>query len=204
MIYFTDSTERYCPPEYSGTFEASLLDIAEHQRTGRFMSYNPNSNEVKVLATGIQFANGVAVSPNGRHALIVETGDFRIYRFQIADADNSELEILLDGLSGYPDNLTRGLDGRYWLGFTKPRSKVIESLAEKPRLRQALFTLLPASLRPVPPAYGDVMAIDIEGNIIERLQDPNPHYPDTTGVTETEKRLYIHSLHASGLGFLER
>lgn len=204
MIYFTDSTERFCPPDYAGTFEASMFDIAEHQYTGRFMSYNPKTKEVRVLATGIQFANGVSVSPDGKFALIAETGDCRILRYQLSGEGKGEMKTLLDGLSGYPDNLTRGLDGRYWLGFTKPRSKLIEALANYPRLRQALFILIPARLRPVPPPFGHIIAIDVDGNVLERHQDPEPHYPDTTGATETPTGLYIHSLHAHGLGLMPR
>ena len=46
-----------------------------------------------------------------------------------------QARVLLDNLPGFPDNVTRGADGRYWTGFTKPRSKTIDDLARKPFLR---------------------------------------------------------------------
>jgi len=34
------------------------------------------------------------------------------------------------------------------------------------------------------------------------LQDPTGTYPETTGVTEAEDRLYIQSLHSKTIGFV--
>ena len=65
--------------------------------------------------------------------------------------------VLLDNLPGYPDNLMRGLDGRIWLGFTKPRSAVVDRMAPYPWLRR-LTLRLPRAMWPVPPAYGHVIA----------------------------------------------
>jgi hypothetical protein len=56
----------------------------------------------------------------------------------------------------------------------------------------------------VPPAYGHVMAFTEDGKIVAVLQDPSGAYPETTGVTETPERLYVHSLHARGLGWRPR
>ena len=79
--------------------------------------------------------------------------------------------VVLDNLPGFPDNLTRGPDGRYWTGFTKPRSAAIDSMSGKPWLR-ALTLRLPKSLWPVPPVYGHVLAFDEQGRVLSDLQDP--------------------------------
>ena len=49
----------------------------------------------------------------------------------------------------------RGLDGRIWLGFAKPRNPTIDNMADKPFLRR-LTLRLPRALWPVPKAYGHV------------------------------------------------
>jgi hypothetical protein len=36
------------------------------------------------------------------------------------------------------------------------------------------------------------------------LQDPAGTYPETTAVTETRERLYVQSLHAKVIGWLQR
>lgn len=202
-IYFTDSSNRFCPPDYGGTYRASLFDIIEHRSTGRLLAFDPTNGVFRVLLDGLQFANGVAVTADGQRAMVVETGACRVLTYYLSGPKAGTAEPLLTAMPGYPDNLTRGLDGRYWLGFTKPRSALMDALADWPYLRKVLIRL-PQSLYPVPPAFGHVIAINEEGEILRRLQDPQPEYPDTTGVTETPDGLYIHSLHAEGLGWLSR
>jgi hypothetical protein len=63
---------------------------------------------------------------------------------------------------------------------------------------------LPRALWPVPPAYGHVFAFDESGRVLADLQDPAGAYPDTTAVTEAGDRLYVQSLHAKALGWLEK
>jgi hypothetical protein len=63
---------------------------------------------------------------------------------------------------------------------------------------------LPRFLLPLGTPYGHVFAIDEEGRVTENLQDPSGAYPETTSATETAERLYIHSLHAHGIGWLPR
>jgi sugar lactone lactonase YvrE len=109
--------------------------------------------------------------------------------------------VVIDNLPGFPDNLTRGADGRYWTGFTKPRSATIDSIAGKPWLR-ALTLRLPKSLWPVPPAYGHVIAFDEQGKVLLDLQDPAGKLPETSGATEHEGQLYVQSLHATTFGVL--
>ncbi len=111
--------------------------------------------------------------------------------------------MILANLPGYPDNLMRGLDGRLWVGFAKPRGKAIDAMASYPLLRKMTLRL-PRAFWPVPPAYGHVMAFDETGKVLLDLQDPQGTYPETTGVTETPDRLYIQSLHAKALGWLPK
>jgi sugar lactone lactonase YvrE len=111
--------------------------------------------------------------------------------------------VLFDNLPGYPDNLMRGLDGKIWLGFAKPRNPTIDKMADKPFMRK-LTLRLPRALWPIPKTYGHVMAFTEDGKVVADLQDPSGAYPETTAVTETRERLYIQSLHAKGLGWLPK
>lgn len=197
-IFLTDSTQRFCPPEHGGTFEASLHDITEHRRTGRLLAFHEDSGALDVIMDDLQFANGTAVSEDGRYVLVVETGDCRVWRY---DRQLEERTLLLEGLPGFPDNLTRGLHGRFWLGFTKPRSAFLDNHAGRPWVRR-LVARLPRALYPVPPSYSHILAIDVNGQVVERHQDPAGGYPEATGATESGKGLYVHSLTAPELGFL--
>ena len=206
-IFFSDASTRFAPAQWGGTFEASVLDIIEQSATGRVFEYVPGRGSLRIVAHGISFANGLALANDGLSLLVVETGRYRVWRIDTAAQDldvripSPQASVLLDNLPGFPDNLMRGLQGRLWLGFTKPRSATVDAMAPHPFLRK-LTLRLPRALWPVPPAYGHVIAFTQDGRIVADLQDPAGGYPGTTAVTETPERLYIQSLQADTLGWL--
>lgn len=208
-IYVSDASTRFAPARWGGTFEASVLDILEQSSTGRLLEYDPATRATRVVARGLSFANGVALSQDGQFLFVSETGKYRVWKISVnareldvAQAD-PQASVLLDRLPGYPDNLLRGRDGKIWLGLAKPRNPTVDQLADRPFLRK-LTLRLPRALWPVPPSYGHVIAFTEDGNIVADLQDPSGAYPETTGVTETPDRLYIQSLHANSLGWLAK
>jgi sugar lactone lactonase YvrE len=205
-IYLSDASTRFAPALWGGTFEASVLDILEQSSTGRILEYDPATRATRVVAKGLSFANGVALSQDGKTLFVAETGKYRVWKISV-DASNLDVaqaspqaSVLLDNLPGYPDNLMRGLDGKIWLGLAKPRNPAIDNMAGKPFLRK-LTLRLPRAMWPIPKSYGHVMAFTEDGKIVADLQDPGGAYPETTAVTETADKLYIQSLHAKGLGW---
>ena len=208
-IYFTDASTRFAPVNWKGTFEASILDILEQSSTGRILEYDPEHKTTRIIAKGLSFANGIALSSDEKALFVCETGKFRVWKIQVT-ADEIDVtqnsphaSVLLDNLPGYPDNLMRGLNGKIWLGFVKPRNPVIDAMSDKPFLRKVTLRL-PRTLWPVPKAYGHVMAFTENGQVVADLQDPAGAYPETTAITETRERFYVQSLHAKGLGWLPR
>ncbi len=216
-MYLSDATTRFAPKDWGGTFEASVLDILEQSSTGRIIEYDPATKTTRIVATGLSFANGVALSANERHIYVAETGKYRIWRIEVNAVDldvrqtsglSGATHIVLPNLPGYPDNLMRGLptaDGKpkLWVGLAKPRSQVVDGMAEKPLLR-SITLRLPRFLWPIPPRYGHVIAFTEDGTIVQDLQDPTGVYPETTSVLETKERLYIQSLHAKNIGWMKR
>lgn len=215
-IYFSDSSTRFGAREFGGTFAASILDILEHSSSGRVLEYDTVSKKTRVVLQDLCFANGLALSQDEKSLFVAETGEYRVWKIDptlasfsareaarqaAASGGNPRARILLSNLPGYPDNLMRGLDGKIWLGLAKPRAAAIDKMADKPWLRSVTLRL-PRALWPVPKAYGHVFAFDEEGKVVRDLQDPAGTYPETTGVLETEDRLYIQSLHAHSLGWL--
>jgi len=210
-MYFTDASQRFSPREI-GTFDAALLDILEAACTGRVLMYEPDSGRSSVVIGGLCFPNGVALSGDERHLFVAETGEYRIWKVDLAargvDAraigasGDSRARVIAANVPGFPDNLTRSAEGRLWTGLTKPRSGAVDGMADKPWLR-AVTIRLPRALWPVPPAYGHVIGFDEDGRVVADLQDPAGRLPETSGVTEHRGRLYIHSLHAPALGILD-
>jgi len=209
-MLLTDASQRLSPQEY-GTFDAALFDILEHSCTGRVLEFDPAAGTTRVVARGLCFPNGVALTADEQSLIVAETGTYRILKIARASQDidagqvlrerGAGVTVLLDSLPGFPDNVTRGADGRYWTGFTKPRSDAVDDMSGKPWLR-ALTLRLPRVLWPVPPAYGHVIAFDEAGRVLLDLQDPAGKLPETSGATEHKGRLYVQSLHASALGIV--
>ena len=208
-MYLSDASTRFAPKDWGGTFEASILDILEQSSTGRILEYDPANKTTRVVAKGLSFANGVALSQDEQTLFVNETGKYRVWKISVSAKDldistpSDQAKLLFDNLPGYPDNLMRGLDGKIWLGLAKPRNPTIDNLATKPFMRK-LTLRLPRAMWPVPKAYGHVMAFTEDGKVVADLQDPSGAYPETTGVTETNDRLYIQSLHAKGLGWMPK
>ena len=208
MVYFTDASERFGAKTFGGIFEASILDALEHSCTGRLLAYDPRSQATRLILGDLCFANGLALSTDGHYLFVAETAAYRVWKVattavnQTAARTGDDAWLLRINLPGFPDNLMRGRDGRIWVGLAKPRSAFLDNTARQPWLR-ALSLRLPRWLWPIPRPYGHVIAMLEDGRIVADLQDPSGEYPETTGVTETESRLYIQSLHAGALGWLK-
>lgn len=208
-IYFTDASTRFAPADWGGTYEASVLDILEQAASGRVLAHDPATATTRVVARGFSFANGIALSSDGQALFVAETGRYRVWKIDArardldAQSGSPQARVLLDNLPGYPDNVMRGRDGRIWVGLFRPRNPAADGLAERPFMRKVLLRL-PRALLPLGKPYGHVFAVDEDGRVVEDLQDPTGIYPETTGATETADRLYIHSLHAHGIGWLPR
>ncbi len=219
-IWLTDASRRFGVVAWKGTLEASMLDILEHSCTGRLIAVDPVSLKARVALAGLCFPNGLAFSKDGKAMFLSETGTYRILRVDLAklsstratlgaagapslvDAlDQGAVTVLVDNLPGFPDNLVAGASGRLWVGLTKPRSAIIDFAAEHPVIR-TLTLRLPRFLWPVPKAHGHIVALDESGKIVDDLQDPSGAYPETTAATEVDGKLFIQSLNAKTVAWM--
>ncbi len=197
-VYFSDASSKFHAKEY-GTYGASLLDINEHGGHGRIIEYNPETKTSTVLAQGINFANGVTLSHDEQFVLFNETGTYRVMRLGLNGDQRGQLEIVIDNLPSFPDNIARGNNGVYWLGLVSPRSKPLDMLSNSPSLRKVIQRL-PEFLRPKAQHYGHIIAINDAGEVVFNLQDPKGIYGHTTGALEVNDKLYVSSLHDTALG----
>ena len=199
-IYFSDASSKFHAKDY-GTYGASLLDINEHGGHGRIIEYNPATKISTVLAQGINFANGVTLSHDEQDVLFNETGTYRVMRLGINGDQRGQLDVVIDNLPSFPDNIARGSNGVYWLGLVSPRSKPLDMLSNSPNMRKVIQRL-PEFLRPKAQHYGHVIAINDVGDVVFDLQDPLGKYGHTTGALEVGDKLYVSSLHDTALGVI--
>jgi sugar lactone lactonase YvrE len=197
-IYFSESSNKFAPVDWAGTYEAAVLDLMEHGGNGRLLVYDPEAASATTVLDGINYANGVAVAHDGSYVLVVETGSYRVIRIWLYGPLVGTVEPFIEELPGFPDNITRGMDGRYWIAFVSPRNAMVDRLSGKPFLRK-MVQRLPAFLRPAAVAYGHVIAVNGNGRVVANLQDPSGGYPTITEARETESHLWLGSLTAREL-----
>ena len=113
------------------------------------------------------------------------------------------LEPFIEGLPGFPDNISSGFDGLYWVALASPRNPLLDKLSDKPFLRKVIQRM-PAFIRPKAVAYGHIILIDEHGEVVKDLQDSSGSYPINTSVTETEDYLYIGNLVSPFIGRLPK
>ncbi|MCB9543162.1 MAG: SMP-30/gluconolactonase/LRE family protein [Myxococcales bacterium] len=201
-VYFSDASTRFSARAIGDTYAASVLDINEHGGHGRLLAWHPDGTVTTVLS-GLQFANGVALGHDGDSVLVVETGSYRIIRHHLRGPKQGTTETVIEGFPGFPDNLARGRDGRYWVGLVSPRSKILDALSDSPFLRKVVERL-PAFVRPKATPHGHVIAFDDTGAVLVDLQAPDGPPLYTTGALETDDHLYVSSLRDGHLARLPR
>jgi sugar lactone lactonase YvrE len=194
-IYFSDATHRYSRSDY-------LLDMIEHGSNGRLLAYDPSARETRVLLDGLSFANGVAVSPDQSFVLVCETWKFRIRRYWLTGPKEGETDIFIENLPGAPDGVSSNGKDRFWVALVTPRDSLADALLPFPRLRRALLRLgLGPDADAEMPRYGFVLGLDVNGGVVENLQDPTGMYYDTiTSVEEHDGVLYLGSFAQDAIG----
>jgi sugar lactone lactonase YvrE len=86
LIYFSDASQRFPPSRWNEagmTEHAADLDIFENSCTGRILEFDPQSRATRVVADGLSFANGVALSADEQSLFVAETGRYRIWRISV-------------------------------------------------------------------------------------------------------------------------
>ncbi|ONM54674.1 Protein STRICTOSIDINE SYNTHASE-LIKE 11 [Zea mays] len=96
--------------------------ILTGEATGRLLRYDPATGSAAVLASGLSFPNGVALSADGTHVVVAETTRCRLLRHWLRGPAAGTTEPFAD-LPGYPDNVRRAGDGGYyWVALNRDKS----------------------------------------------------------------------------------
>lgn len=192
-IYFTDASSKF-------PLTSHKIDIIEHQTNGRFLAYDPKTKATRVILRNLQFANGVAVSPDQSFVLVVETGKYRLHRVWLSGPKQNQSEIFIDNLPGFPDGMSSNGKDKFWLALVTPRNALLDKLLPHAFLRKAVLRL-PAFLQPAPTRYSFVLGLDANGRVVENLQDGSKEcYAQIANVVEHGGYLYFGSIGEPNLG----
>jgi len=192
-VYVTDASVKFGARQSGGTYQASLYDVLEHGGHGRLLVWDPATRKTTVLLTGLQFANGVALAHDESYLLVNDMGNYRVLRHWLTGPRRGATEPLIENLPGFPDNLSTGRNGRYWLALVSPRNALVDKLSGAPFVRK-MIQRLPPFVRPEAVAYGHIVAFDGNGRVLASLQDPEGTYRLTTEAVEGGEYVYVGSL----------
>ncbi|MFH8409184.1 SMP-30/gluconolactonase/LRE family protein [Streptomyces sp. NPDC018019] len=194
-VYFSVSSRRYPLEDWLG-------DILEHSGTGHLVRLRPGGRP-EVVLDGLQFANGVALAPDESFVIVAETGSRRLTRLWLAGPRTGQHDVLADDLPGYPDNMSRGPGGLFWVALAGARSTGLERLHRaKPAVRHAAWSVA-RHVRPRPGPLTGVLALDTSGRIVHDLRRRSPDYRMVTSVCEHDGCLVLGSLHERALAVCE-
>ena len=185
-IYFTDSSQHFDQENYRG-------ELFEHGVTGRLFRRSPDGS-VEVIGTGFNFANGVTLSPDENFVLVAETGSYRIQRVWISGPRTGQREMFVDNLPGFPDNLSTGPSGLFWVALPNARNSILDFLLPRaPILRKAIWRI-PEFMQPRERPTVWVQAYDEHGQLVHDLQMSHPRFGMVSGVRESAGDIFFGSL----------
>lgn len=194
-IYFSDASYKFPQQDYR-------FDALEHRPNGRLLAYHPQTGKAEVLLDSLYFANGVAVGPDQSFVLVNETWMYRVIRYWIAGEKQGKREIFVQNLPGFPDGISTGNSGVFWLALVSPRNPLVDGLAQKPFLRKVIARL-PSFLQPDAQKYACVLGLNAAGEVVYNLQEPSGRpFSVITSVQEHGGRLYLGSLLEPAIGVL--
>jgi sugar lactone lactonase YvrE len=194
-VYFTQSSRRFGLAHWQG-------DILEHSGTGRLLRRS-RDGRVDTLLEGLQFANGVVLTPDESAVVVAETGSYRLTRLWLTGPRAGRRDVMADNLPGSPDNMAVAPDGTIWVALADPREPLLDlALRSPPVLRKAVWAL-PERLRPGPRRTTRLVNVDTGGRIAGDLRGRIHGFHMATGVVPHDDRLYVGSLVSRTIAVLD-
>ena len=194
IVYFSDAAQRYNVRNY-------VFDAIEHNNDGRIISYNLKTNQSELLADGLYFANGVALSEGEDFLLFNESWIRRVSKLWLKGERKGQVEVFADNLPGIPDGISRGESGIFWVALAAERSLFLSMFSEAPFVRKMLVSIAPAALFPKHDGWAHVLGFSLEGALRYQFIDPKgTNYSNITSVEEVDDKLYFGSLKNKSVG----
>ncbi|MBB3036644.1 SMP-30/gluconolactonase/LRE family protein [Hoyosella altamirensis] len=195
-IYFSDSSTDFDIPSWR-------REMILKRGSGRLIRRDLDGS-AQVIADGLQFANGVALSADETTVFVAETTTRSLRKVSLTGTDAGAVTVVCDDLPGYPDNCSTGSDGLIWIALPNPEKRVLSYLHQAPVLARTLVSRLPESLMPGPSDTVAVVAVNDSGEIVRRYAGAIRDFPMLTSVREYDGRLWFGSLEAYGVATAPR
>ncbi|KAG2239273.1 hypothetical protein Bca52824_090133 [Brassica carinata] len=152
-------------------------------------NFDPTTSTTRVLLKDLYFANGVSMSPDQTHLVFCETPVRRCSKYYI---NEERVEVFIQSLSGYPDNIRYDGDGHYWIALPTGVTTLRKLSMRYPLLRKVTAMVAKWGFNLMFAEDAGVLQVDLEGKPIALYHDRKITHL-TTGVKIGEY-LYCGSL----------
>jgi ribose transport system permease protein len=195
LIFFSEATVRYEMDEWP-------VDGLEARGNGRIICYDTKTGATHTALRGLKFPNGVAVASDGQSILFAETFGCSVKRYWFAGPKKGAVEVVMDNLPGYPDNINLASDGNYWLALVGMRSPSLDLAWKMPGFRRRMAKRVPVDEWLFPNINtGCVVKFNEQGKILESFWDlKGLNHPMITSMREHRGYLYLGGIANNRIG----
>lgn len=194
-IFFSEATVRYEMHEWP-------VDGLEARGNGRIVCFDPRDGSTRTVLRGLRFPNGIAIASDGQSILFAETWGCCIKRYWFDGPKAGQVQMVIDNLPGYPDNINLASDGHYWLALVGMRCPAYDLAMRMPGFRRRMATRVPVDEWLFPNINtGCVLKFSEAGEILETLWDlGGENHPMITSMREHRGHLYLGGISNNRIG----
>jgi ribose transport system permease protein len=195
LIFFSEATVRYEMDEWP-------VDGLEARGNGRIICYDTKSGKTHTALRGLKFPNGICVASDKQSILFAETFGCSVKRYWFAGPKKGAVEIVMDNLPGYPDNINLASDGNYWLALVGMRSPALDLAWKMPGFRLRMAKRVPVDEWLFPNINtGCVVKFNEKGTILDSYWDlKGVNHPMITSMREHRGYLYLGGIANNRIG----
>jgi len=194
-IFFSEATVRYEMHEWA-------TDGLEARGNGRIICHDPATNSTHTVLRNLIFPNGICVASDRQSILFAETWGCTVKRYWFAGPRSGQVEMVLDNLPGYPDNINNSSDGHYWMSLVGMRCPALDLAWRMPGFRRRMAKRLPRDEWLFPNINtGCVLKFTEHGEVLETLWDlGGENHPMITSMREHRGYLYLGGIMNNRIG----
>jgi ribose transport system permease protein len=194
-IFFSEATVRYEMHEWP-------IDGLEARGNGRIICYDPKTNTTHTAIRGLKFPNGICIASDGQSIFFAETFGCSVKRYWFDGPKKGKVEVVMENLPGYPDNINISSDGHYWLAMVGMRCPALDLAWRMPGFRKRMAKRVPVDEWLFPNINtGCVIKFNEKGEVLESLWDlGGVNHPMITSMREHKGYLYLGGILNNRIG----
>jgi len=194
-IFFSEATIRFDLSEW-------IVDALEARGNGRIICYDPRNGSTHTAIPNLKFPNGICMARDKVSFFYCETWGCNVSRYWFDGPKAGRIQVVIDNLPGYPDNINRASDGGYWLALVGLRTPVFDMALRNPSARKRMVERVAPDEWLFPNMnYGCVAKFDEAGRITDCLWDRGGvNHPMITSMREHEGWLYLGGVSNNRIG----